>query len=262
LSKKHNKKNPNPNSSFFSDIQRQNFLTLEPIQPITTNQELMFKAYEQGQFLLVHGYPGTGKTFLALYLALNEALSGTSARDQVLIIRSSVASRDQGFLPGKPNEKGRVFEAPYIDICEELFGRQNVYESLKSQKIIQFTTTSYLRGITFRNSIVYLDEVQNMSDIEINTVLTRIGEGCRVIVTGDIRQTDLQFDREKEGFRNFLHIAESIPIFSRIEFGIDDIVRSGFVKDYIIAREQYFDRIRVNDEKESGNSIGWLRSTA
>ena len=173
-----------------------------------------------------------------MYLGLREVISDSTIQDNMVIIRSVVPSRDMGFLPGKPCEKSMVFEIPYSDICSMLYSRPNAYEALKTQKILTFTTTSFLRGTTFKNAVVYVDEIQNMADNEIHTIMTRIGEGCRLIVSGDVRQTDLLKDCEKLGCMTFIKTMALIPSFKRIEFGIDDILRSSFVRDYIVARTE------------------------
>ena len=250
-----NNKKKNPHSNFFADLNKNQHLIPPPliVKPLTKNQEAMYAAYEQGQHLLIHGYPGTGKTLLSLYLALNEVLntSNVSTRDNVIIIRSVVPSRDMGFLPGSAKDKAKVYESPYVDICTELFGKPNAYEYLKQQKVVTFATTSFLRGLTFKNSIVYLDEVQNLADGEIHTLMTRIGENCRLIISGDVKQSDLQRDIEKDGFKHFMNIAARIPAFTRIEFGEHDILRSSLVKEYIIARERYFEELYNGSDDRS-----------
>jgi len=210
---------------------------LRHIKPLTPNQDKVFSYYNQGYHLNLHGYAGTGKTFCALYLALNEILNKDSIYDKIVIIRSVVPSRDMGFLPGSMKEKIQVYEEPYREICDSLFGRGDGYDILKMKGIIQFTTTSYLRGLTFNKAIVILDESQNLIDSELNTVMTRMGDESRMIVCGDYRQTDLNRSHEKEGIINFLKIIDRINTFQSVSFQREDVVRSGLVKQWILAKE-------------------------
>lgn len=212
---------------------------LSKTSPMNANQEKVMKAYDMGSHMVLHGYAGTGKTYLSLYLALEELLTNGQFYDRILIVRSVVPSRDMGFLPGSAKEKARIFEEPYKQICDELFQRGDGYEILKMKKMVEFTTTSYLRGITFNRSIVIVDEMQNMSFQELDTTMTRMGDNSRVIFCGDFRQTDLTKQEDMRGLQNFLNITKRIPNFEYIEFGKQDIVRSGLVKDYIIAKTEH-----------------------
>ena len=211
---------------------------LRHIKPLTPNQERVFQSYNQGYHLNLHGFAGTGKTFCALYLALNEILNKDSLYNNIVIIRSVVPSRDMGFLPGSMKEKIQVYEEPYREICDSLFGRGDGYDILKMKGIIQFTTTSYLRGLTFNNAIVILDESQNLSFQECDTVLTRMGDESRIIICGDYRQTDLNKPHEKEGITQLSRIIGRINTFQSIDFQKEDIVRSGLVKQYIIQKHE------------------------
>lgn len=233
-----NKKKSFLTENDYTDQRSQHFV-LRRITPLTPTQEDVFRSYERGQHLMLHGSSGSGKTYVSLYLALRDVLSGTSQFKKVIIIRSVVPSRDMGFLPGSIKEKTRVYEEPYREICDDLFGFGSGYETLKARKLIEFTSTSFLRGLTFQDSIVLVDEFQNNSFQEVNTVMTRVGDNSRIIFCGDYRQTDL---KEKSGLRHFMNITKMIPNFAHIEFTQDDIVRSGLVKDYIVASEKYMDK--------------------
>ena len=211
---------------------------LRKISPLTANQEDTFGAYEEGKHLMLHGYAGTGKTFISMYLALRQLLTQDSGFDKIVIIRSVVPSRDMGFLPGNIKEKTKVFEEPYREICDDLFGRGDGYEILKAKGLIEFTTTSFLRGVTFNNAIVIVDESNNMTFQEIDTVMTRIGNNSRIIFCGDYRQSDLNKPHEKEGITQFMKITSRINSFQHIEFEREDIVRSGLVKQYIIQKTE------------------------
>ena len=213
---------------------------LSKISPLTSTQSEVFDAYKDNQNLMLHGVAGTGKTFLSLYLALNDVVQGVDQKKKVIIVRSVVPTRDMGFLPGNQKEKARAYESPYYSICNELFGRGDAYETLKSKGIIEFITTSFVRGITLDNCIVIVDEAQNMAAMELHSAMTRIGQNCKVIFCGDTRQDDLTSERKKEesGLSQFMRILKRMNSFDFIEFGEEDIVRSDLVKEYIITRNR------------------------
>lgn len=214
-------------------------LHLKHIQPITQNQEKIFKDFYSGKNLLIHGLPGTGKSFISLYLALQE-IENNKQYHNISIIRSVVPSRDMGFLPGSIKEKSKVYELPYQAICSELFGRGDSYELLKTKGLIDFQTSSFLRGLTLDNTIIIVDECQNMTYQELSTIITRTGENARIIFCGDYRQTDLKYEKEKQGIIEFMEIVKRMnKYFTSIEFDENDIVRSGLVKDFIIKKSQY-----------------------
>ena len=209
-------------------------LKLLTIRPLTKNQELSFDAFYDNKHLFLHGVAGTGKSLVSLFLALDQVLSGLSVQNKVIIVRSAVPSRDIGFLPGSVKDKIREYEAPYRSICTDLFQRGDAYDILKSKNIVEFISTSFVRGLTLRDSIVILEEVQNMSYGEIYSVLTRMGRNCRVIISGDYRQSDL----ERSGVQKLIRVVKKMKSFSAIEFGIPDIVRSDFVRELIIASNE------------------------
>jgi phosphate starvation-inducible protein PhoH len=202
-------------------------LQLQEIEPLTKNQ---LKAFESNKHLVLHGVAGTGKTFISSYLAFDDILK--SEFSSLVIIRSAVPTRDIGFLPGNEKEKSSVYEEPYKDICIELFQRGDAYEILKTKGLVHFMTTSFIRGVTLRDAVVLVDECQNMSFHELDSIITRIGENCRVIFCGDFRQSDL----DKNGLNKFIRILKAMDEFTLIDFEPADIVRSGFVKKYIIAK--------------------------
>lgn len=213
-------------------------LYIEHIKPLTENQHKTFKAFYDDKNLLLHGSAGTGKSFISLYLALSEILEGHDDLNKVVVLRSVVPTRDMGFLPGSEKEKAKVYEAPYVAICNELFGRGDAYEILKTKKMIEFQTTSFVRGITFNDCIVVVDEIQNMTFQELDSVITRMGNNCRVIFSGDFKQTDLGRDSERKGLLAFMKILKRMKMFENVEFTKEDIVRSELVKSYIIAKEE------------------------
>ena len=185
--------------------------------------------------LILHGVAGTGKTFVACYLAFDDMAK--REYEKLVIIRSAVPTRDIGFLPGNEKEKASVYEEPYKDIAIDIFGRGDAYQILKTKGLVEFMTTSYIRGITLRNATIVIDECQNMSFHELDSIITRVGQGCRVILCGDFRQSDLK----NSGMNEFLTVIKRMECFDFIEFGIDDIVRSEFVKQYIIAKTNLYE---------------------
>lgn len=212
---------------------------LKTINPLTDNQRKFFELYNNSHAMLLHGVAGTGKSYIALYKALEEALDKSSSFNKVVIVRSAVPSREIGHLPGDEKEKTEVYQQPYIEICEDLFGRYDAFQRLLEQKSINFMITSFVRGITLDNSIIIVDECQNMTDMELNSIITRVGEKSKIIFCGDFRQTDLYKKTDLSGLKKFMVIADMMPSFKTIEFEIEDIVRSNLVKEYILARLRY-----------------------
>jgi phosphate starvation-inducible PhoH-like protein len=219
---------------------RQLNLELKHIQPITDNQVRTFLSYDKGNNLFLHGCAGTGKTFISIYLALKELEDGRSRRRKLVIIRTAQSSKDIGFLPGDEKRKLEVYEAPYKAICAELYHRDDAYEILKQKGLIEFHSTSFLRGTTIDDAIILVDEVQNQRYIELRTVLTRTGDHSRVILCGDTKQDDLTSERYKEssGLVDMMRVFSRMGDMYTIQFEIDDIVRSGFVRDFIIAENE------------------------
>lgn len=212
--------------------------SLKKIKPLTENQERTFEAYEQGNHLVLSGSAGSGKSFLAMYLGLKELLEENSHYNKIIIIRSAVPTRDLGFVPGTLEEKAKIYQEPYQNIVNELIGRGDAWHFLLNKEIIEFQTTSFLRGLTFRNCIIVFDEFQSATFHEIDTVLTRIGENCRFILCGDLNQNDLNNKKEKSGLMDVISILENLPEVIHIQFKHDDIVRSGFVRLYLIEKEK------------------------
>lgn len=211
---------------------------LKTIEPLTKHQKESFEAYEAGKNLMLHGIAGTGKSFISMYLALNQILGEESPYKKVIIVRSVVPTRDMGFLPGNSKEKARVYEAPYYAICTELFGRGDAYEYLKQKNLIEFISTSFIRGITLNNCIIIVDEIANMTLHELDSVITRVGKNCKIVFSGDFRQSDFTKDHERNGLPQFMRIVERMKSFAFIDFDENDIVRSSMVKDYIIWKDR------------------------
>lgn len=215
---------------------------LNTFEPLTNNQKQFFDAYKRGDyFIALHGVAGTGKTFIALYKALEEVLDKSNPFNKVILVRSSVQSRDMGHLPGDVDEKMEIFSQPYIQICHTLFSRKDAYQRLTEQGHIEFISTSFIRGMSFDDAIIIVDEMQNMNFDEIDTVMTRVGHRSKIIWCGDYRQTDLKKSGDKSGLLKFFDIAYHMSSFTKIEFTVNDIVRSSLVKDYILAKLKFED---------------------
>jgi len=216
---------------------------LKTFEPLTENQKLFFDAYKQGDyFVALHGVAGTGKTFCALYKALEEVLDKSNPFKKIIIVRSAVQSREMGHLPGDVDEKMEIYQQPYVQICETLFDRKDAYQRLSEQGYIEFISTSFIRGMSFDDAIIIVDEMQNLTFEEIDTVMTRVGYRSKIIWCGDYRQTDLNKRKnDMSGILKFFDIAWNMGAFTKIEFTPDDIVRSSLVKDYILAKMHYED---------------------
>lgn len=211
---------------------------IKTIKPRTTAQREAFESYFYDNNLALIGSAGTGKTFLAMWLSLNEVLSKTTTYDKAVIIRSAVTTRNIGFLPGTEEEKMAIFERPYISICNELFNYSKSYENLKKAGYLEFESTSALRGITYDNCILVVDEAQNMNINELDTIITRLGNNSKIIFSGDTRQDDLEnYRNDASGLPSFIRILDKMKEFEIINFTHSDIVRSSLVRNYIIQKD-------------------------
>ena len=214
------------------------------IEPLTDNQKRLFESYQNNKQIVSYGAAGTGKTFITLFNALKNVLDENSVYEKIYIVRSLVATREIGFLPGDYEDKSDIYQVPYKHMVKYMFQMPSdadfemLYGNLKAQNTIKFWSTSFLRGTTLDNAIVIVDEFQNLNFHELDSIITRVGENSKICFCGDATQTDLQKTNEKNGIVDFMKILRTMPSFDLIEFGIDDIIRSGIVKEYIIAKMQ------------------------
>ena len=212
------------------------------IEPITDNQKKLFDSYAEGKHLVAYGTAGTGKTFISLYNALADVLDETTPYERIYLVRSLVSTREIGFLPGDHEDKADIYQIPYKNMVKYMFQMptdadfEMLYGNLKAQETIKFWSTSFIRGTTLDNAIIIVDEFQNLNFHELDSIITRVGENSRIVFCGDASQTDLVKTNDRNGIHDFLNILRKMPSFDIIEFGIDDIVRSGLVKEYIIAK--------------------------
>ena len=214
---------------------------LKTFEPLTENQRKFFDAYTRGDyFIMLTGSAGTGKSFIACYKAIQEVFDKTSSFKRVVIVRSAVQSRDVGFTPGSLEEKLSLYEQPYMQIYHILFNRRDAYEQLKEAGKIEFVSTSFIRGMSFDDSIIIVDECQNLNWEELSTIMTRVGYRSKIIFCGDYRQTDLyRNNKDKSGLWKFHEVAKTMQSSTSIEFTTDDIVRSSLVKDFLIAVDKW-----------------------
>ena len=212
---------------------------LRSIVPLTDTQKKIFTEFDQAKNLVLMGTAGTGKTFCSMYLALKSIVDNknNTGPNKIIIIRSVVSSRDVGFLPGTLKEKLSVYEAPYKAIFSELLGRGDAWEIMKTNGVVDFVSTSYLRGTSINDSFIIMDEFQNCNLSELDTIMTRVGKNSRMIFCGDLEQTDLLKSKfDVTGLPKFVSIIEQMKSFTIEEFGVEDIVRSGIVREYILAK--------------------------
>lgn len=228
-----------PAAPYKGPVQSQNLLRLTPLTP--AQQEFAI-AYDAGvPCIMLHGVAGTGKTFMAVYKALQDVLMSPHSVPprRLIIVRSAVPTRDIGFLPGAEAEKMAVYQLPYHDVCAKLVQHPQGYGKLCEQKLVEFWSTSFIRGLTIDNAVVLVDECQNMTDMELHSIMTRLGRDSRIVWCGDFHQTDVMKSGGASGLTELMAVLDRMPqkLVRKISFGIDDIVRSSLVKDYLVARE-------------------------
>jgi predicted ribonuclease YlaK len=212
------------------------------VKPITDNQKIVFETWKKKQNQFLFGCAGTGKTFVSLYLALQDVMNLQTKYDKVVLVRSLIPTREIGFLPGDEEDKAALYQVAYANMVQFMFQQPNeqafsmLYEKLKQQGSLYFLSTSFLRGLTFDNSIIIVDECQNLNFHELDTIITRVGQDSKIVFCGDFGQSDLSRTSEKNGLHDFLRILEEMEEFNCVEFDIGDIVRSGFVRSYLIQK--------------------------
>ena len=217
-----------------------NHTNLVTIKSITDNQKVVFDSWTEGKNQFLFGAAGTGKTFISLYLALKDVLDLKKPYNKVVLVRSLIPTREIGFLPGDEEDKAALYQVPYQNMVQFMFEMQNeqqfnnLYDKLKGQGTLYFLSTSFLRGLTFDNTIIIVDECQNLNFHELDTIITRVGQDSKIVFCGDFDQSDLVRQNEKNGLHDFLRILGEMEEFNCIEFTIGDIVRSGFVRSYLI----------------------------
>ena len=235
----------NPNGMSNRVMKRKKPINLDffkEIKPLTPNQERFFDQYDENKNLVAYGCAGTGKTFITLYRAIQDVLDPKTPYEKVYIVRSLVATREIGFLPGDHEDKSWLYQIPYKHMVKYMFQMQDdaafemLYSNLKAQGTIDFWSTSFIRGTTFDNAIIIVDEFQNLNYHELDSIMTRVGQDSKIMFCGDATQTDLIKENERNGIVDFMRILRLMPSVDVIEFGVEDIVRSGLVKEYIIAK--------------------------
>jgi predicted ribonuclease YlaK len=215
---------------------------LREIEPLTENQKLLYEAYGKNQNIVAYGCAGTGKTFITLYNALQDVLDERSPYEKIYIVRSLVATREIGFLPGDHEDKSSLYQIPYKNMVKFMFQLPSdadfemLYGNLKTQGTISFWSTSFIRGTTLDNAIIIVDEFANLNGHELDSIITRVGENSKIMFCGDATQSDLIRTSERNGIVDFMRILRIMPSFDIIEFGIEDVVRSGIVKEYLTAK--------------------------
>jgi len=212
------------------------------IEPLTENQKRLFTSYAEGKHLVAYGTAGTGKTFCVLYNALRDVLSEVTPFEKIYLVRSLVPTREIGFLPGSHEDKSSLYQIPYKNMVKYMFQMPSdadfemLYGNLKSQETISFWSTSFIRGTTLDNCIIIVDELENLNFHELDSIITRVGENTKILFCGDASQSDLVRLNEKNGVIDFMKIIRSMPSFGIVEFGVDDVIRSGLIKEYLIAK--------------------------
>ena len=215
---------------------------MRDIEPLTDNQKKLFDSYKNGKNLVAYGAAGTGKTFITLYNALRDVLDTKTPYEKIYIVRSLVATREIGFLPGDHEDKSSLYQIPYKNMVKYMFELpteadfEMLYGNLKTQGTVSFWSTSFIRGTTLDNAIIIVDEFQNLNFHELDSIITRIGENSKIMFCGDATQSDLTKTAEKNGIADFMRILRTMPSMDIIEFGVEDIVRSGLCKEYLVAK--------------------------
>ena len=215
---------------------------LRDIEPLTENQQKLFDSYANSKNIIAYGAAGTGKTFITLFNALNDVLDTSTPYEKIYIVRSLVSTREIGFLPGDHEDKSFLYQIPYKNMVKYMFELPSaadfemLYGNLKAQETISFWSTSFIRGTTFDRAIILVDEFQNLNFHELDSIMTRVGENTKIMFCGDATQSDLIKQNERNGIIDFMRVLRLMASVDIIEFGVEDIVRSGLVKEFILAK--------------------------
>ncbi len=215
---------------------------MREIEPLTENQRLLYNAYAEDKNLIAYGVAGTGKTFITLYNALQDVLDPHTPYEKIYLVRSLVSTREIGFLPGDHEDKSFLYQIPYKNMVKYMFEMPSeadfemLYGNLKAQDTISFWSTSFIRGTTFDKAIIIVDEFQNLNFHELDSIITRVGENSKIMFCGDATQSDLIKTNERNGIIGFMEILRNMSSVDIVEFGVEDIVRSGLVKEYILTK--------------------------
>ena len=215
---------------------------LRDIEPLTENQQKLFDSYTEGKNIIAYGAAGTGKTFITLFNALCDVLDTSTPYEKIYIVRSLVSTREIGFLPGDHEDKSFLYQIPYKNMVKYMFELPSaadfemLYGNLKAQETISFWSTSFIRGTTFDRAIIIVDEFQNLNFHELDSIMTRVGENTKIMFCGDATQSDLIKQNERNGIVDFMRVLRLMQSVDIIEFGVEDIVRSGLVKEFILAK--------------------------
>jgi phosphate starvation-inducible PhoH-like protein len=215
----------------YKGAEEESLSKLVTLVPLNENQRQYINALKTSDQVVVCGCSGTGKTFIAATFAAN--LYATRQIDKIILTRPNVSvGKDLGYFPGTLEEKFAPWTAPVLDVLNEQLGKGTVETGIKSGNI-EMAPMSTMRGRSFKNAFIILDEAQNTSVAEIKMFLTRIGKDCKVVINGDVKQSDIG---GQSGLSKVIHLAKKynmdIPI---IEFGVEDVVRSNICKEWIIA---------------------------
>ena len=197
--------------------------------PRTTKQKELVDAFKEYQQVFVLGPAGTGKTYVtATYAADMYTLKEI---DKIVITRPHVAvGKDIGYLPGTLEEKTYPWALPVLDVLQKHWGKGTLDTAIKNGNV-EMAPLALMRGRSFENAFIIVDETQNITTHELKMLLTRVGEGSTIVLNGDVQQSDL---KEADGLSKVIHLAKKhmlpVPI---VEFGINDIVRSDICAQWV-----------------------------
>lgn len=217
----------------------------KPIKGRTPNQQLMVKTFNENDLTFALGPAGTGKTYLAVALAVR-ALKNREARKIILSRPAVEAGEKLGFLPGDMRDKIDPYLQPLYDALEDMIPGAKLKEYMDTN-VIQIAPLAFMRGRTLNDAIIVLDEAQNTTTHQIKMFLTRLGMGSKMVVTGDVTQIDLPRS-VTSGLIQALKVLDGVKGIGKIEFGKKDIVRHQLVQRIVEAYEKH-DALQSLQEK-------------